>query len=92
MFHFWEKNYSEEDRKLLKLLKNILGCKPKNISVYKLALIHRSRSHKDAKGNKLNNERLEYLGDTVLSTIVGEFYSGNTLIKVKAFSQKCGQK
>jgi len=73
MFHFWKKNYSEEDRKLLKLLKNILGCKPKNISVYKLALVHRSRSHKDSKGNKLNNERLEYLGDTVLSTIVGEF-------------------
>lgn len=73
MFHFWGKNYSEEDKKLLKLLRNILGCKPKNISVYKLALVHRSCSHKDQKGNKLNNERLEYLGDTVLSTIVGEF-------------------
>lgn len=64
---------NNEDEELRKFLKNILGCKPKNISIYRLSLIHRSRSHKDTKGHKLNNERLEYLGDTVLSTIVGEY-------------------
>lgn len=73
MFRFFENRHKQEDRELLKFLRNILGCKPKNISLYRLSLVHRSRSHVDTKGHKLNNERLEYLGDTVLSTIVGEF-------------------
>ena len=73
MFRFFENRHKQEDRELLKFLRNILGCKPKNISLYRLSLVHRSRSHIDTKGNKVNNERLEYLGDTVLSTIVGEF-------------------
>lgn len=73
MFRFFENRHKQEDRELLKFLRNILGCKPKNISLYRLSLVHRSRSHVDTKGNKVNNERLEYLGDTVLSTIVGEF-------------------
>lgn len=64
---------SKEDKELLRFLKTILGCKPKNILLYKIALIHKSCSHKDHKGNKINNERLEYLGDTVLSTIVADF-------------------
>lgn len=65
--------FSKKDKELKLFLKNILGCKPKNISVYRLALIHKSFIHKDGKGNKMNNERLEYLGDTVLSTIVGDY-------------------
>lgn len=73
MFRFFGNRHKEEDRELLKFLRNILGCKPENISLYRLSLVHRSRSHVDTKGHKLNNERLEYLGDTVLSTIVGEF-------------------
>jgi ribonuclease-3 len=72
MFLFFEKN-NKEDKELVDFLKNILGCKPKNILLYKTALIHKSRSHVDTKGNKINNERLEYLGDTVLSTIIGDF-------------------
>ena len=63
----------EQEKSITKFLKNVLGCKPKNILLYKTALIHKSRSHHDSKGNKVNNERLEYLGDTVLSTIVGHF-------------------
>ncbi len=65
--------FSKKDKDLKLFLSNVLGCRPKNISIYRLALIHRSTNHKDAKGNKLNNERLEYLGDTVLSTIVGDY-------------------
>lgn len=72
MFLF-AKHINEQEKSIIKFLKNILGCKPKNIFLYKTALIHKSCSHKDAKGNKINNERLEYLGDTVLSTIVGDY-------------------
>ncbi len=73
MFRFLESRYSKEEKELLKFLRNILGCKPKNISLYKLSLVHKSCTQKDAKGHKFNNERLEYLGDAVLSAIVGEF-------------------
>ncbi|MFA7081302.1 MAG: ribonuclease III [Bacteroidales bacterium] len=61
------------DKELKLFLRNILGCKPKNISIYKLALTHKSYFHKNSKGFRMNNERLEYLGDTVLSTITGDF-------------------
>lgn len=63
----------KRDKELKLFLRNILGCKPKNISIYKLALIHKSFFYKGNKGFKMNNERLEYLGDTVLSTVVGDF-------------------
>ena len=54
-------------------LRNVLGVKPGNISIYKTALIHRSAStHHKVFGN-INNERLEYLGDAVLSAMVADF-------------------
>lgn len=52
-----------------KELKNILGFKPSNISLYKNALTHRSiRENADE-----NNERLEYLGDAVLSALIADY-------------------
>ena len=47
----------------------MLGFKPGNYSLYKTALTHRSIR----EGADENNERLEYLGDAVLSTIVADF-------------------
>lgn len=52
-----------------KELKNILGFKPGNISLYKTALTHRSVR----EGADENNERLEYLGDAVLSAMVADY-------------------
>ncbi|MBR1770043.1 MAG: ribonuclease III [Bacteroidales bacterium] len=72
MFFFFGKK-DEQSKSIKKFLKNILGVTPKNILLYKTALIHKSCSHRDSKGNKINNERLEYLGDTVLSTIVAHY-------------------
>ncbi len=52
-----------------KELKNILGFKPGNISLYQTALTHRSiRENSDE-----NNERLEYLGDAILSALVADY-------------------
>ena len=47
-------------------LKNVLGFSPNNISLYQMALSHRSIR----EGSDENNERLEFLGDAVLSSIV----------------------
>jgi ribonuclease-3 len=41
--------------------------------LYKLALRHRSVAKKTLNGLRLSNERLEYLGDAVLSSIVADF-------------------
>ena len=52
-----------------KQLKNVLGFSPRNLSLYKTALTHRSvRENADE-----NNERLEYLGDAVLSALVADY-------------------
>ncbi|MEI9945584.1 MAG: ribonuclease III [Chitinophagaceae bacterium] len=52
-----------------KELKNLLGFDPKNISLYKTALTHRSvRENADE-----NNERLEYLGDAILSALIADY-------------------
>ncbi|MBP6335181.1 MAG: ribonuclease III [Bacteroidia bacterium] len=53
-------------------LQNLLGFNPGNISVYKLAFRHRSAASEHSSGIKLSNERLEYLGDAVLGTIIAE--------------------
>ena len=53
--------------------KNILGFTPRHIELYQTAFIHRSKSVEDIHGHRINNERMEYLGDAVLSAIVAEF-------------------
>nr|WP_255723221.1 ribonuclease III [Flavihumibacter fluminis] len=50
-------------------MKNVLGFAPGNTDLYKTALTH--RSVKDSSAD--NNERLEYLGDAILSGIVADF-------------------
>lgn len=53
-------------------MKAILGFKPKNISWYQRAFTHRSMNQKDEKGNPLNYERLEFLGDAMLGVIISK--------------------
>jgi ribonuclease III len=50
-------------------LKNVLGIKPGNALLYRTALSHRSVKETADE----NNERLEYLGDAVLSAIVADY-------------------
>jgi len=52
-----------------KQLKNVLGIKTSNTLLYRTALSHRSVKETPDE----NNERLEYLGDAVLSAIVADY-------------------
>lgn len=61
--------FSEEDKTLQKALKNILGYKPGYLPYYVSAITHRSQSDLITT----NNERLEYLGDAFIGSIVGEY-------------------
>lgn len=53
-------------------LYRILGFIPYNISLYKLAMLHKSAHIRQAGGRILNNERLEYLGDSVIEAVVSD--------------------
>jgi ribonuclease III len=62
-----------QDRDLSRKVKNILGFYPENIFLYKLAFLHKSAAQSAQNGAKLNNERLEYLGDAVLSSVIADY-------------------
>ena len=64
---------SSREQQVSKYLQSVLRIKTKNVSLYMTALIHRSASESMGDGHSLNNERLEYLGDAVLGTIVAEY-------------------
>jgi ribonuclease-3 len=54
-------------------LKKILGFSPGNLKLYEIAFIHRSASFTLPNCKKVNNERLEYLGDAVLDAILSDY-------------------
>ena len=58
---------------LLYRIKDITGFYPRNINLYKQALTHKSVAKQDNQGHNLDNERLEYLGDAVLDTVLADF-------------------
>src|ERR1700704_3391106 len=60
---------SKSDRDLRRQLRNVLGLAPVKLNLYKTALSHRSIR----EGADENNERLEFLGDAVLSAIVAHY-------------------
>ena len=66
------KLYLSPNRKYVKILKNLLGFVPGNLSLYKLAFRHKSVATNIKKGVKNSNERLEFLGDAVLGSVVAE--------------------
>ncbi len=96
---------NKESKDFYKFFKNVLGFVPCRTHIYQVALIHKSKSQEIFKGHKVNNERLEYLGDAVLSAVVAEYlykkypYQGEgflTVMRSKIVSRanlnKLGQK
>ncbi|MBC3759780.1 MULTISPECIES: ribonuclease III [Hyunsoonleella] len=51
-------------------LTKILGYKPKKIEIYQTAFTHRSMNIRDKMGNAINYERMEFLGDAMLSAVI----------------------
>ena len=64
--------YLLDKREFGSRLKKILGFKPGNLRLYELAFIHRSASFTLPNGIKVNNERLEFLGDAILDAILSD--------------------
>lgn len=51
-------------------VEKIVGFKPVNLKYYEKAFTHRSSNKTDDKGNPVNYERLEFLGDSMLSSVI----------------------
>ena len=62
-----------KDKELYVFIHNITGFYPRNIELYRLALVHRSKPLQLADGRWTNNERLEFLGDAVLDLVVAHY-------------------
>ena len=67
---FLKKFFRQSDNtSFARQLKNVLGVKSGNVLLYRTALSHRSVKETADE----NNERLEYLGDAVLSAVVADY-------------------
>jgi ribonuclease-3 len=62
-------NIFSPNKQLLRQLEHLLGFTPGYLPFYELALMHRSRIDDADK----NNERLEFLGDAILGSIIAEY-------------------
>lgn len=63
--------YLSKDKDVVNRLRPIIGFTPRRIQLFKMAFYHRSMNNDSPK--KMSNERLEFLGDAILSTIVAEY-------------------
>jgi ribonuclease-3 len=61
------------DRKFYLQFRRLTGFFPGNLELYKIAFRHRSASSYDSGGARINNERLEYLGDAILDAIIADY-------------------
>lgn len=62
-----------EDKLLAKRISAIVGFTPTHLPLFRLAFHHRSSISEDSSALKMSNERLEFLGDAVLSAVVAEY-------------------
>jgi len=77
--------YLSSDRNLYNSIKNIFGFYPGNIFLYKLAFLHRSAGSEIVQGVRLNNERLEFLGDAILDAITADYLFKTFPLKDEGF-------
>ncbi len=65
--------FSGEHPEIKEFIKNVFGFYPENIFLYELAFRHKSMATEISHGAKNSNERLEYLGDSILDAIVADY-------------------
>lgn len=84
LFKFYKLHLSP-DREFIRKLKNILGFVPGNAVLYKMAFRHRSVAKLLKNGSKSSNERLEFLGDAILGSVIAELLFKNYPYKEEGF-------
>lgn len=71
-FKRFNNRFISKEKGIAKRIKQITGFTPSDLGIFKLAFAHKSTQAEKGQLNQ-NNERLEYLGDAVLGTIVAEY-------------------
>jgi ribonuclease III len=66
------KLYFSPSREYIRKLTNLLGFVPGNLKLYRMAFRHRSMAVVLKNGTKNSNERLEFLGDAVLGSVIAD--------------------
>jgi ribonuclease III len=66
----FSKSRSHEDGIFFESMQKILGFAPKDLEHYKKAFTHRSANKTSSDGAPINYERLEFLGDAMLSSVI----------------------
>lgn len=56
---------------------SVIGNKPKNITLFETAFTHRSLNKTNDNGEPVNYERLEFLGDAILGSVIAAFLYKN---------------
>jgi ribonuclease III len=84
--------YLSPDKAFARRIKNVLGFVPVHLSYYKLAFSHRSDNNTSNFASAMTNERLEFLGDAVLGTIVAEYLFKKYVNKDEGFLTKMRSK
>ncbi len=79
------KLFSSPRKEFYSYIRALTGHSPLKFKLYDIAFIHKSASYVDKLGNTVNNERLEYLGDAVLGTIVAEYLYNRFPFKDEGF-------
>ena len=88
----FNEHFSDE-KEFTKRLKEVLGYTPSNLSVYTLAFSNKTEGKDDDRFLALKtNERLEFLGDAVLGTIVAEYLFNKYPNKDEGFLTKMRSK
>ena len=65
--------FNAQDKKLASSIQLILGSKPINLSLYRLALTPAGLGEETTQGFRISNERLEFLGDAILGAAIAEY-------------------
>lgn len=61
---------ANEDGDFFNAIKKIVSFRPKNIALFEEAFTHRSMNEQNENGHIKNYERMEFLGDAILSTVI----------------------
>ena len=66
----FSKSRSLEDGIFFDTISKMIGFKPVKLDFYRTAFTHRSINKMDVNGNAISYERLEFLGDAMLSSVI----------------------
>ncbi|WP_236977622.1 ribonuclease III [Membranihabitans maritimus] len=80
--YFWSK-----DKYFIRNIRELLGFVPTNLFLFKQAFIHKGSNH-NSNNRQISNERLEFLGDALLSTIIAEYLYKKYLHEDEGFLTK----